>query len=455
MPAETNGRRRLAFLDGGVRHDVAATPGSTVEDVLDSLGMLASLDGRVLVNNQGEQIDLGTRASGLNDGAVLAVVVPVEAAAAAPKREASGDSRDGGAAWWFLGVAGVLATVLGLDGGALDPGLRWPMGVFLTVLAVAAAAAWALRHPARPAMGIASFAGPSSLAFAAGVLLAPVPAGAAGQLPVIAGLVCASALTGLAGYISRNPVLRAELGVALAVLLVACTIWSATLFLGMNSTDAAVLCLAAVPVALRALPTFLMDVREGLLLEYDRFQLLRWTVREAIPEPATPLTRKDVNGVIERSRAQLVTAGVVISLAAMVCAPFALGDAGPGDGTLLEDIGRKVLVFAVVAVLLLSARRASSAPMRWMPRIAGAWTAVFGLAAFLDGSDAGTTILVSLLIMLCGWGVVALLVPIGRGLRSLFWSRAADIVESIAVAAAFPAGLLAAGTVDLVRGMMA
>ncbi|MFB9954849.1 hypothetical protein [Cellulomonas denverensis] len=45
-------------------------------------------------------------------------------------------------------------------------------------------------------------------------------------------------------------------------------------------------------------------------------------------------------------------------------------------------------------------------------------------------------------------------VPIGRGASSLVVSRLADLVQALTAALVLPAGLVAAGTVELMRGLI-
>ncbi len=64
-------------------------------------------------------------------------------------------------------------------------------------------------------------------------------------------------------------------------------------------------------------------------------------------------------------------------------------------------------------------------------------------------------VLVAGLLLLGGLGTALLVVPVGRGLRSLGWSRTGDVFEALATALSLPAGLLAAGAIEIARAMMA
>jgi hypothetical protein len=54
--------------------------------------------------------------------------------------------------------------------------------------------------------------------------------------------------------------------------------------------------------------------------------------------------------------------------------------------------------------------------------------------------------------LLLGVAIAAAIVPMGRGARSLVWSRVGDVFEWLAVVLALPAGLLAADTIGVLRG---
>jgi heme/copper-type cytochrome/quinol oxidase subunit 1 len=56
--------------------------------------------------------------------------------------------------------------------------------------------------------------------------------------------------------------------------------------------------------------------------------------------------------------------------------------------------------------------------------------------------------------LVIGVAAAYILVPISKGARSLAWSRLADVFEWLAVVLSFPAALLAADVLTVVRGMM-
>jgi hypothetical protein len=103
---------------------------------------------------------------------------------------------------------------------------------------------------------------------------------------------------------------------------------------------------------------------------------------------------------------------------------------------------------------VLAPRHSATPVLRWVPRAAAA-VVVLLVAVGLSATIGVVAIFVaagSLLVI--GLTTAIILVPIGRGARSLVWSRLGDFFESLAVAFAFPAALLAADVLTVLRGMM-
>ena len=92
--------------------------------------------------------------------------------------------------------------------------------------------------------------------------------------------------------------------------------------------------------------------------------------------------------------------------------------------------------------------------MRWAPRVAATMVAVelaLNLARGAGSGADGGVLVATLLLLLVGLGVAALSLPIGRGWRSVGFSRLADAVEGMAAVLALPLALLAGGVVEALR----
>lgn len=117
--------------------------------------------------------------------------------------------------------------------------------------------------------------------------------------------------------------------------------------------------------------------------------------------------------------------------------------------------GRIGLAATVVLALLLSSRRSTVPFLRWVERLGAAAVVVAVLMALLPRVSSDMLVVFAGILLLVGLGSSLLVVPVGRGLRSLGWSRTGDIFEALATALSLPAGMLAAGAVEIARAMMA
>lgn len=193
----------------------------------------------------------------------------------------------------------------------------------------------------------------------------------------------------------------------------------------------------------RFAPSLAIDVPDEALLDLDRLAVTAWSARDktsgrrgrlVIPETAMRRLVADAT--------RTVTAACAAILAITVIASPLLLSAATID---LDVIGARCLTFFAGAAILLAARQYRHAAARRLLRAAGlaCWT---WLIAFEinDLTTAWTT-----------WGlvVVALLstislaaaVATGRGWRSVWWSRKAEVAEGLTGALAFASTVVASG----------
>jgi hypothetical protein len=452
VPSATEERRRIAIVDGADRWDLALPLSTRIEAVLPRIGIDLAPGAQVLVESTGFEVALERVAESFGDGEVLAVVDLRERVPAPRRRPAAPTLRgDPGAtaAFWMLGAAGGLAAVLALLlPSVLTAELRVGAAVVLGIGAVATAIVWARRASGDAAPALA----PVLLAFAAGVCAIPVLPAATDETAVLTGLIAGAVVAGLLAVAARTGAVRAGVATGSALLLGLAVVWGLALLVGLPPAAAPAIALGAVPLALRALPSTLLDVAPGMFIDYARFQRTRWSVRQQLPEPGGRVTLPAVRRLVDESSSRLLVGTAVLCGAAALSAPAAV-PAFASDGIVL---GGQIGVLACSSLaLLFGARRFSSPALHWMPRIAA--LAVLGtVAAALTRLGDGAWAVVAAAVLLLG-GLVAgiLAVPVARGARSLSWSRFADLLEWLAVALALPAGLLAAGVIDLMRGMMA
>ncbi|GIT80981.1 hypothetical protein LLS1_26500 [Leifsonia sp. LS1] len=478
MPTGVTERRRLAIVDGPRVHEIVVPAGTVIETALDGIGLCLQPGRQVLVERTGREVAIDQPAWRLEDGALLAVVDLHDRVD--PGRHRRTDTSTAATtetvAWWILGAVGVVVTALVLTGGVSVPdGARLTMSVALAVGAAVAGVTWSVRardprasssrtrganaDAARAATTAAPAAalGPLALAFAAGATAIP-PAVHSLPLVVLTGLAAAAVLAAVIALVAGAEAVRDSAGAAAVVLLVLGAIWALALLLGLPAQGAAAITLGAAPVALRALPTMLLDVPPGMFIDYQRYQSTRWAVRERVPEPGGPVTFAGARRIAGQSTARMRTATGLIAGAAAICAPLALVPLQAADP--LRYWGQLVLAATAGFALVLGARRSSVPLLRWVPRAAALVVALSVATAAILASGAPATGTLGLSVaagalLVVGIATAAVLVAVGRGASSLFWSRLGDLIEALCVVFALPAGLIAAGIIDLMRGVMA
>lgn len=450
-------RARVGLRVGSRTVDVAIPSGVPLYEVLREVDVDLDDPGLTIVDSAGRQVDLySTTGDELPDGAVLHVVTRTPVARAAQGGHAAHDpavSRPVASPWW-LGVAGagavVLVAVVALgivDGSAASSAsdrLGLAVGVGLAALALAVL-------PSRPgAFGatwptvVATLAGA-----AAGAVTVDPALAASGRLMAVAALAGATAVAAARwGTARRTRDAAADLAVVLVVVLgVAAAACAATLLLAVPAALAAAVLLGGVPLALRALPTLCVDVPDDQLVDVTHVARTAFAVRTPVREPLGAVNDRMVRRTVRSAEQRRDAGTVILSLTAPLSAPFLLAAAEPGTLTGWAALGACVLVLLVLA---LSPRTTRGVLVRWAPRVAA--VALLLELATLGTVGAGDRALLGTVVALgLGLGVVALSLPIGRGWRSVGFSRFADVLEALGIALALPAALVAAGAIETFR----
>ncbi len=201
--------------------------------------------------------------------------------------------------------------------------------------------------------------------------------------------------------------------------------------------------LAAAVLAARFVPSYAVDVPDHYLIDLDRLAVTAWSARE---QPTgrrgrTLVSPEVVSRVAERAaRTMAAAAGAIAGVAALCAVPLVSGvDAG------FDRIGARALVFFAGATLLLTARSHRLAGVRALLRVGGraCWAALLWqlLGVMGDPQRAG---LLGVAIAL-GLLLVVVAVATGRGWRSVWWSRRAEVAEGFASAAALACLVVSTG----------
>ena len=460
MSTATPERRRIAIITGDRRIDLAVPYDDTLGEVLQGLGFPTEAGRYAVLERSGSEAKLSSIGAELPDGALYAIVdLQLRSPASTNLAQSQVSRQERGALWWMLGAVAVVAVALALvEAGTATVQQRLAGSVVLgsVVLGLAAlvsAVVWAVRRPRDNAADSLAMLAPLALAFAAGFVAIPLHRAAGVQLGVVAGLLAAAVLAALLTAIVSGVQLRSAAGTATVLILLVAALWGMTLMFGWNISAAAAISAGIAPLGLRALPSTLVNVPEGYHIDYRHFMSARWTVRGTIPESPGAVTMDAVRGVVQDSSARLVTGTAILSAIPVLMVPIAL--MGPWQSNPVTLGGRLGLLATLIVALLLLPRHNVTSTLRWVPRAAAALIALEAIIAASSVVGALPLLVGSAGFLAIGILAAVVLVPIGRGARSLVWSRFADVFETLAVALSLPAALLAGDVLTLLRGMMA
>lgn len=280
-------------------------------------------------------------------------------------------------------------------------------------------------------------------ALAAGAALAlawdPAPA----RLPVLLGVcaLVAAVAAAAARALSRSADEPLQVWIATGAGLFAVT-WLAALAGAPPRVSWAVLLVLAT-LAARIVPSLVVDVPDQYLIDLERLAVTAWSARE---QPSgkrgrTMIPPAAVAGVASRGARMLTAATAAIAVVVLVAAPLLLATA-----TLQVDrVGARVLVGCAGAALLLAARSYRHRGARALLRAAGLGCAAALVAVLVPAMGEGT--MLALTIASVGLGVLLVVVAVatGRGWRSAWWSRRAEVAEGLCGAVVVASLVVATG----------
>jgi hypothetical protein len=196
-------------------------------------------------------------------------------------------------------------------------------------------------------------------------------------------------------------------------------------------------------LAARVVPAIAVDVPDSFLIDMDRLAITAWSARErprgrrgrvVVPEAA-------IVAVAARGSAIITAAAAAVLVVSAVSAPLLLTAADLP----LDRVGARALVFLCGGGLLLSARSYRHTAARQLLRMAGlvCWAALaWALVRVLtDGQWLAIAVVAVALAAL----MVLVAVATGRGWRSAWWSRRAEVAESMCSSFAIAAVVVAGG----------
>jgi hypothetical protein len=280
-------------------------------------------------------------------------------------------------------------------------------------------------------------------AFAAAAAWAVVWSPEPERLPMVVGLTAlvaaVAAAVGRALDVQGDEALRVWIVVGAG--LFAVTAAGALLHAGPEVVWGVLLLMAT--LAARFVPAVAIDVPDQLLVDFERLAVTAWSARDRphgrrgrmVVPPAA------VAHVAARGARILTAAAAGVWVVTAVSAPMLLATA-----TLPVDrLGARVMVGLCGAALLLVARSYRHPAARTMLRAAGltCWAAL--VVVLLRLSDTAQSVSLGIVGVLLALLLVAVAVATGRGWRSAWWSRRAEVAEGLAGAGAIAALVVASG----------
>ena len=284
-------------------------------------------------------------------------------------------------------------------------------------------------------------------------LAAPAFAGAAAfalvgeteqaKLPLVLGIagLAAAAVAAVARALDAGTDAAAKVWIATGGCLFVLTVLATLADLPPRVTWSGLLLLAM--LAARLVPAIAVDVPDSFLIDMDRLAITAWSARErprsrrgriVVPEAA-------VVAVAARGAAIITASAAGILAISAVSAPLLLLSADLP----IDRVGARVLVFLCGGGLLLGARSYRHTAARLLLRLAGVACWVTLAWALVPVLSDGQWLAVSIGAVALALLLVMVAVSTGRGWRSAWWSRRAEVAESMCGAFAIAAVVVAAG----------
>jgi ESX secretion system protein EccD len=196
-------------------------------------------------------------------------------------------------------------------------------------------------------------------------------------------------------------------------------------------------------LAARVVPGLVVDVPDQYLIDLERLAVTAWSARERAggKRGRAVVPRTAVAAVAGHGTRMLTAAAAALAVVALVSAPLVLSTA-----TLRVDrIGARCLVGFAGAALLLAARSYRHRGAGALLRTAGlgCWVALLVVVLPLLGESAVRGLTIGAVVL--GVSLVLAGVAAGRGWRSAWWSRRAEVAEGLCGAVVVAAVVVSSG----------
>jgi len=420
--------------------DLAVPPGASASDLareyakqsgLGSIPLIYAADGQPL------RPDLPLDEVGVGAGDVLVAMTSVHRPSAPVRAERirRTEGPPGPLSVTSFWTTGVLAVLAGWFGSHAGSDLLHQLTVGLLLFSVVLGVLPVGRFAAHRVLVAPAFA--AAAAFA--VLFDPDPE----RLPLIVGMVALAAAVaaavgraladgpdeGLKVWMVAGGSLFVVSGAAGLLDLSPAVVWSVVLLVAM--------------LAARFVPSYAVDVPDQYLIDLDRLAVTAWSARARPPgRRGRIVVPSSTVAEVAASAARMMTAAAgAIAVAVVLASALLLTRVEPE----VDRVGVQCLVFFAGASLLLTGRSHRHLGPRVLLRLAGltAWVSLVALG--LTGmSEPRRAALLGLAIAL-GLVLIVIAVATGRGWRSVWWSRRAEVAEGLSAAAALASVVVSTG----------
>jgi hypothetical protein len=281
-------------------------------------------------------------------------------------------------------------------------------------------------------------------AFAAAAAYAALHQPGLHLLPAILGssAIAAAVVAGIGRAVSADHDEISVVWIVSGVTVFACCAVPA--MLGWDARVAWTLLVFLAMMAARFAPSLAVDVPDEALLDLDRLAVTAWSARDSrrgSRRGRVVVAADAMERLVHRASRIVTGASVAILVVTVVTSPLLLASAWVD----LDRIGARCLVVFAGCSLLLAARSYRHAAARALLRLAGLGAlAALGVDLVL-GPGAGRLDAFFYVVVALGAVALAAAVATGRGWRSVWWSRRAEVAEAICGSFAFAAAVVAAG----------
>ena len=219
------------------------------------------------------------------------------------------------------------------------------------------------------------------------------------------------------------------------------------LVMGLTLAAVAAIGLAVVVLVARVVPDLVVDVDDDVLLDISRLSVTSWSPREA-RRPRRRGWRIDdsaVGSVVGAASVEQLATLVGLAVVSAGCSAVLMGVIAARSASPLSV---PLLLAAAAVALTLTARAYRRRRDRTMLRLAALAPALALAVPAVVGLGPTWGALAPALAVVAALGLVGVAMALGRGFRSLWASRLADLLELLGLGSVLPLALWVAGVVE-------